>query len=75
MPVFFGIPSGPLGLYLKRKYEIPYVIRFGGGDIPGFQDRFSVIYKLIGPAIKAIWRNSDALVVNSSGLRKMALDY
>ena len=73
--VFFGIPSGPIGYVLKKKYKLPYIIRFGGGDVPGFQERFTKVYKLIGPAIKAIWRKADALVANSAGLRKMALDY
>ncbi len=70
--VFFGIPSGPIGYYLKKKFHIPYVIRFGGGDIPGFQDRFSGIYKLLGPAIRRIWDYADALVANSMGLRQLA---
>lgn len=73
--VFFGIPSGPIGYVIKKKYKLPYIIRFGGGDIPGFQDRFSVIYKLIAPVIKTIWKNADALVANSDGLRKMALEF
>ena len=73
--VFFGIPSGPLGYYLKKKYHIPYVIRFGGGDIPGFQDRFAFVYKAIGPAIKILWKNADALVANSQGLKKLAEDF
>lgn len=73
--VFFGIPSGPLGYYLKKKYHIPYVIRFGGGDIPGFQDRFAFVYKAIGPAIKVLWKNADALVANSQGLKKLAEDF
>ncbi len=73
--IFFGIPSGPVGLYLKRKYSLPYVIRFGGGDIPGFQERFAFIYKLIGPALKHIWKRADALVANSEGLRSLAQDF
>ena len=32
--VFFGIPSGPIGYMLKKEYKLPYVIRFGGGDVP-----------------------------------------
>jgi glycosyltransferase involved in cell wall biosynthesis len=73
--VFFGIPSGPIGYVLKKKYKIPYVIRFGGGDVPGFQERFTKVYRLIAPAIKMIWRNADARIANSEGLRQMALDF
>lgn len=70
--VFFAIPSGPIGYYLKKRYKVPYIIRFGGGDIPGFQDRFQVIYKLIGPFEKIIWKNAEALVANSKGLKALA---
>lgn len=73
--VFFGIPSGPIGYVLKKRYKLPYVIRFGGGDVPGFQARFTKVYKLLGPAIKAIWRNADVLVANSRGLKDMALRF
>ena len=48
------------------------MIRFGGGDIPGFQDRFTKVYKLIAPFIKIIWKKADALVANSSGLKSLA---
>ena len=70
--IFFGIPSGPVGYYLKRKYGLPYVIRFGGGDIPGFQKRFTYVYKLLAPGIRILWRSADALVANSAGLKNMA---
>ncbi|MDD6628221.1 MAG: glycosyltransferase family 4 protein [Lachnospiraceae bacterium] len=73
--IFFGIPSGPIGLYLKKKYKIPYVVRFGGGDIPGAQKRFSFIYKLLSPIIRSIWMNADALVANSEVLMQKALDF
>lgn len=70
--IFFGIPSGPIGYKLKKKYRIPYIIRFGGGDIPGFQKRFKWVYKLIAPFVKVLWRNADALVANSNELKKFA---
>lgn len=73
--VFFAIPSGPVGYYLKMRYHLPYIIRFGGGDIPGFQERFQSIYKLIGPFEKIIWKKADALVANSQGLKKLASDF
>ena len=73
--IFFGIPSGPVGYRLKKKYKLPYVIRFGGGDIPGFQDRFTKVYKIIGPAIRLIWKEADALVANSEGLKSLAEEF
>ncbi|MDO4515042.1 MAG: glycosyltransferase family 4 protein [Lachnospiraceae bacterium] len=73
--VFFGIPSGPLGWYLKKRYQIPYTIRLGGGDIPGAQKRFAIIYKILSPMIRSIWRNADHLIANSEGLREKAYGY
>lgn len=70
--VFFGIPSGPIGYLLKKRYHLPYVIRFGGGDIPGFQKRFKWVYRLIAPFIRLLWKNADALIANSNELKKFA---
>lgn len=73
--VFFGIPSGPIGVHLKHKYKIPYVVRFGGGDIPGAQKRFAFIYKILTPFIRQIWREASALVANSEVLKRRAQDF
>lgn len=72
---FFGIPSGPLALHLKRKYRLPYVVRFGGGDIPGAQKRFRYLYAVLAPAVRAVWKNAGRLIANSEGLKKRALAF
>ena len=69
---FFGIPGGVLAHRLKKKYALPYAVRMGGGDIPGFQKRFKALYQVVGPELRMIWRDASALVANSEGLRKMA---
>lgn len=71
--VFFGIPNGPIALHLKYKYNLPYIVRFGGGDIPGAQKRFKYIYMVLSPIIRRIWKEADALIANSEGLKKRAL--
>lgn len=73
--VYFGIPSGPIGVHLKKKYGIPYIVRFGGGDIPGAQKRFALIYKFLTPFIRNIWKNASALVANSEVLKERALAF
>ena len=73
--VFFGIPSGPLALHLKRKYKLPYVVRFGGGDIPGAQKRYKYLYMALAPIIRSIWKNADNLIANSEGLKQRALGF
>lgn len=72
---FFGVPSGPIALYLKKKYGIPYSVRLGGGDIPGAQKRFRFIYKVLDPIIRSIWKNAEFRIANSKGLRERALDF
>lgn len=73
--VFFGIPSGPIALHLKKKYHIPYIVRFGGGDIPGAQKRFALVYKILEPAIRSIWKQADYLIANSEGLCARAMKF
>lgn len=70
--VFFGIPSGPIALHLKNKYKLPYVVRFGGGDIPGAQKRFKYIYAAVSPILRKVWKKADALIANSEGLKMRA---
>ena len=68
---FFGIPCGFIG-YLFRK-KIPYIISIRGSDVPGYNERFSDLYKVLSPLIKKVWKNSKAVIANSRDLKKLAL--
>ncbi len=71
--IFFGVPSGPLGYVAKKLFGIPYLIRMGGGDVPGFRPfQYKRLYTLLTPFLNVLWRNAEFLVANSEGLRKMA---
>lgn len=66
--VYFGIPSGPLGWFILKRWKIPYVVRLGGGDVPGTQARFEKVYRLVGPFLKHVWGSASFVVANSQGI-------
>jgi glycosyltransferase involved in cell wall biosynthesis len=71
--IFFGIPDGPIGWALKRVYGLPYLISLRGADVPSDEvKRFAKHYKLLRPLIGWLWRDADALVAVSNGLRSYA---
>lgn len=73
--IFFGVPSGPLGYIAKKLFGIPYLIRMGGGDVPGFRPfQYKRLYTVLPPVLKLLFRNAAFLVANSEGLRNMAKD-
>jgi glycosyltransferase involved in cell wall biosynthesis len=71
--IFFGIPDGPLGWALKRAYGLPYLISLRGADVPSDEvKRFTKHYQLLRPFIRWLWRDADAVVAVSNGLREYA---
>ena len=71
--VFFGIPDGPIGWLLKRLHGLPYIISLRGADVPSDEvKRFAKQYRILRPFIRWLWRDADALVAVSNGLRTYA---
>lgn len=70
---FFTVPCGFISLLLKWQYKLPYIVSLRGSDVPGYSDRFSLMYKLYTPVIKLIWKKSNAVISNSQGLKELAL--
>ena len=70
---FFGVPSGAAAWLIKKMNKIPYVVSLRGGDVPGFRPYdFRVYHSLIAPFLRVIWKNAEAVVANSNGLRTLA---
>jgi glycosyltransferase involved in cell wall biosynthesis len=71
--IFFGIPDGPIGWALKRVYGLPYLISLRGADVPSDEvKRFAKQYKILRPFVRRLWRDANALVAVSNGLREYA---
>lgn len=71
---FFTVPCGFVSMLLKNKFQIPYIVSLRGSDVPGYSDRFSLIYGFLKPIVKRIWSKSSVVVSNSEGLKELALE-
>lgn len=70
---FFGIPSGIISYWIKKKYSLPYIISLRGGDVPGFFSKKLKFYHLITkPFISRVWKNAEHVIANSNRLFKLA---
>ena len=56
------VPAGFVSFLLLAVFKLPYYIRIGGPDIPGFEKRYKTVYKIISPLIKLIWKNAKLLI-------------
>ena len=68
--VHFVVPTGILGLNMKKKYGFSYVITTHGSDIEGYNTKISnrMIHRLIRPIWKKIVRNAVCIVAPSNYL-------
>jgi glycosyltransferase involved in cell wall biosynthesis len=67
---FFGFPTAYL--CLRSAPKLPYIISLRGSDVPGYNVRLQVDYKLLSPLFRRIWRSAAAVVANSQGLAELA---
>lgn len=68
---FFAVPSGLLSLYFNVTKKIPYIVSLRGADVPGYSERFPLIYLFFTPLIRLIWSRADYVVTNSRGLTEL----
>jgi glycosyltransferase involved in cell wall biosynthesis len=73
MHVFFGMPTGPVGLLVNQMLGVPYLLSLRGGDVPGFMaDELARMHQLTMPLTRRIWARAGALVANSPRLHELA---
>jgi glycosyltransferase involved in cell wall biosynthesis len=70
--IFFSLPCGPLGLFLKKRFNIPYVVSLRGGDVPGTEASLDLVHAVLTPLRRAILSKAKAIIANSTGLKKTA---
>jgi glycosyltransferase involved in cell wall biosynthesis len=69
---YFALPAGWVARLIKIIYGVPYVVYFGGSDMPGSNPtRYRKIYPWISGLIKWIWRGAEVATVSSQGLLEL----
>jgi glycosyltransferase involved in cell wall biosynthesis len=67
---FFGFPTG--WLCYKTADKIPYMLSLRGSDVPGYNVRLGLDYKILSPLFRKIWSSATLIVANSKGLKELA---
>jgi len=70
---FFGFPTAYL--CYRSADKLPYIISLRGSDVPGYNIRLRLDYKLLSGLFRRIWATASAVVANSEGLKNLALKF
>jgi glycosyltransferase involved in cell wall biosynthesis len=73
--IFFSIPCGVLGPYIRWRWKLPYIISLRGGDVPGTEPHLLKIHYLIRPIRQYLMKKAKAIVANSKGLAELSQKY
>jgi len=66
---FFGIPCG----YLAMKSGLPYIVSLRGSDVPFYNQRFSLVDRLLFRRLsRRVWHRARTVIANSDDLKKLA---
>lgn len=66
-----AVPAGGVALALRGLTGLRYVMRVCGPDIPGFEQRYSHVYTVLRPVIRAVWHGAAVVVAKCVGEREM----
>ncbi|TSC73181.1 MAG: glycosyltransferase [Parcubacteria group bacterium Gr01-1014_38] len=69
---YFALPGGFVARILHLLYGTPYVLYFGGSDMPGANPtRYKNVYPFIRGLTRWVWRSASVSTVCSEGLLKL----
>jgi glycosyltransferase involved in cell wall biosynthesis len=68
---FSTVPAGGVALALWTVHRLPFLVRVGGPDIPGFEQRYALVTRLLSPSIRLTWRNARRVIVKCDHERGM----
>lgn len=69
---FAGVPAGGIALGLRITAGLPYIVSLQGPDVPGFEDRYRLVYRVLTPFIRQVWRHAVAVLAISQRHRALA---
>ncbi|MFP4441269.1 MAG: glycosyltransferase family 4 protein [Chloroflexaceae bacterium] len=64
---FSAVPAGAVALALRRLTGLRYLLRVCGPDIPGFEQRYGLLYPLLTPVIRHTWHTAETVVAKCRG--------
>jgi len=68
----FLLPTGLVALYLKRKYQLEYIVTIHGSDVPGYNpDRFKIEHLFTIPILKKISHEAKTICSPSLYLKNL----
>jgi len=70
---YSGLPAGYTSYYLKKKYNLPYLVLLRGSDIPGWDRRYRLLYPFLKPFVTRIWRGASVVSAVSRGQKALAV--
>lgn len=72
--VHFVIPTGVLGVWLKKRYGLPFIITAHGSDVEGYnQNRFQLLHKLLRTPWRKICEKTSFVTAPSQYLKDLIL--
>ena len=72
---FFGLPTGFLLLFQKKRKDQPVLVSLRGSDVPGYDPynkTVQILHTILSPITKTIWKKADHLVAVTQSLKDEA---